>query len=55
MTGPDLIVTTPTQLVAAYVMLLSSIGIPEDEVSKLATLWVDALVDNLKELNNGKP
>lgn len=50
-TGPDLIITTPTQLLAAYVMLLKGIGFSEEEQTMLAALWVDALINNLKELN----
>lgn len=49
--GPDMIVTTPTQLLAAYEMLLTRIGFSEDEQKRLAIHWVDCLINNLKELN----
>lgn len=52
--SPDLIITTPTQLLAAFDGWLKAFGFEEPEKSVLAAQYVDTLILQLKELNEGR-
>lgn len=49
--SPDLIITTPKQLLAAYVRLLELLGFEEPETGQVAAGCVNQLIDELRTLN----
>lgn len=49
--SPSLIITTPTQLMAAYAMLLESIGMDDPEKAQVAAINTELLINNLRKLN----
>ena len=49
--SPDLIITTPTQLLAAYAKMLEVIGLEAPETLQIAATAVGMIINNLKTLN----